>query len=203
MIADWRKAWGQGDFPFLFVQLAPYMYDRQNKQNTGQLAELWEAQLKTLTASPNTGMAVTTDIATVGDIHPPNKQDVGLRLALWALATTYGQSDLVYSGPLYESSAIEDNKIRIKFKHTGGGLQAHGDKPLSHFQIAGEDQRFVAATAEIDGETVVVSSPDVPKPVAVRFGWEDTAEPNLFNKAGLPASPFRTDTFPMVTAGKR
>jgi sialate O-acetylesterase len=203
MIADWRKAWGQGDFPFLFVQLAPYMYDRQNKQNTGQLAELWEAQLKTLTASPNTGMAVTTDIATVGDIHPPNKQDVGLRLALWALATTYGQSDLVYSGPLYESSAIEDNKIRIKFKHTGGGLQAHGDKPLSHFQIAGEDQKFVAATAEVDGETVVVSSPDVPKPVAVRFGWEDTAEPNLFNKAGLPASPFRTDTFPMVTAGKR
>ena len=203
MIADWRKTWGQGDFPFLFVQVAPYQYDRQNKQNTGQLAELWEAQLKTLAVSPNTGMAVTTDIATIGDIHPPNKQDVGLRLALWALATTYGKSDLVYSGPLYESMAIEDNKIRIKFKHVGGGLQAHGDKPLSHFQIAGEDQKFVPATAEIDGETLVVSSPDVPKPVAVRFGWDDIAEPNLFNKAGLPASPFRTDTFPMVTAGKR
>ncbi|MEX2174893.1 MAG: sialate O-acetylesterase [Pirellulaceae bacterium] len=201
MIADWRKSWGQGDFPFLFVQLAPYAYNRD--KNTGQLAELWEAQLKTLAASPNTGMAVTTDIATTDDIHPPNKQDVGLRLALWALATTYGKTDLIYSGPLYESQAIEENKIRIHFKHAAGGLAAHGEKPLSHFQIAGEDQQFVAATAEIDGETLVVSSPDVAKPVAVRFGWEDTAEPNLFNEAGLPASPFRTDSFPMVTAGKK
>jgi sialate O-acetylesterase len=204
MIADWRGSFGQGDFPFLFVQLAPYQYGRQQgTQNTGQLAELWEAQLKTLSASPNTGMAVTTDIATVGNIHPPNKQDVGLRLALWALGTTYGKSDLVYSGPLYESMAVEDNKIRVKFKHAGGGLSAHGDKPPSHFTIAGDDQKFVPATAQIDGETIVVSSPDVAKPVAVRFGWEDTAEPNLFNKAGLPASPFRTDSFPMVTAGKR
>jgi len=203
MIADWRKSFGQGDFPFLFVQLAPYMYDRQNKKNTGQLAELWEAQLKTLTASPNTGMSVTTDIATITDIHPPNKQDVGLRLALWALGTTYGKSDLVYSGPLYDSMAIEDARIRIKFKHTGGGLVAPSEKPLTHFQIAGEDQKFVPSKAEIDGETIVVSSPEVPKPAAVRFAWEDTAEPNLFNKAGLPASPFRTDSFPMVTAGRR
>lgn len=201
MIGDWRKSFGQGDFPFLFVQLAPYAYDKA--KNTGQLPELWEAQLKTLTASPNTGMCVTTDIATTNNIHPPNKQDVGLRLALWALGTTYGKSDLVYSGPLYESMAVEDNKIRIKFKHATGGLAAHGDKPLSHFTIAGEDQKFVPANAEIDGETVVVNSPDVAKPVAVRFGWEDTAEPNLFNKANLPASPFRTDSFPMVTAGKR
>ena len=200
MIADWRKSFGQGDFPFLFVQLAPYAYNKQ--MNTGQLPELWEAQLKTLTASPNTGMCVTTDIATVNDIHPPNKQDVGLRLALWALANTYGKSDLVYSGPLYESHAIEDNKIRIKFKH-GAGLKLNESKPGQHFTIAGEDQKFVPATATIDGETVVVTSPDVPKPVAVRFGWTDTSEPNLFNGAGLPASPFRTDTFPMVTAGKR
>ena len=203
MIADWRRSFGQGEFPFLFVQLAPYQYDRQNKTNTGQLAELWEAQLNTLDASPNTGMAVTTDIATITDIHPPNKQDVGLRLALWALATTYGKKDLVYSGPLYDGMAVEDARIRIKFKHTGGGLVAQSDKPLSHFQIAGEDQKFVPAKAEIDGEAVVVSSPEVPKPVAVRFAWEDTAEPNLFNKAGLPASPFRTDSFPMVTAGRR
>ncbi len=201
MIGDWRKSFGQGDFQFLFVQLAPYAYDKA--KNTGQLPELWEAQLKTLAASPNTGMCVTTDIATINDIHPPNKQDVGSRLALWALGTTYGKSDLVYSGPLYESMAVEDNKIRVKFKHTAGGLVAHGDKPLSHFTIAGEDQKFVPATATIDGETLVVSSPDVAKPVAVRFAWEDTAEPNLFNKAGLPASPFRTDSFPMVTAGKR
>ena len=142
------------------------------------------------------------DIADLKDIHPANKQEVGRRLALWALANTYGK-DVVFSGPLYESMAVEGNKIRIKFKHADGGLAAHGDKPLSHFTIAGEDQKFVPATAEIDGETVVVSSPDVAKPVAVRFGWSDTAEPNLFNKAGLPASPFRTDQFPMVTAGRR
>jgi sialate O-acetylesterase len=204
MIADWRKAFGQGDFPFLFVQLAPYQYGKgQNISNTGQLAELWEAQLKTLSVSPHTGMAVTTDITTIGDIHPKNKQDVGLRLALWALGTTYGKSDLVYSGPLYDSMAVEDGKIRLKFKHVGSGLTASGDKPLSHFQIAGEDQKFVPATAEIDGETIVVSSPEVSKPVAVRFGWDDVAEPNLFNKEGLPASPFRTDNFPMVTAGRK
>jgi sialate O-acetylesterase len=201
MIADWRKSFGQGDFPFLFVQLAPYKYDKA--KSTGQLPELWEAQLKTLAASPNTGMCVTTDIATLNDIHPPNKQDVGLRLALWALATTYNKSDLAYSGPLYDSMAVEGNKIRIKFKHAAGGLTAHGDKPLSHFTIAGDDQKFVPAMAEIDGETLLVSSPDVPKPAAVRFGWDDWAEPNLFNKADLPASPFRTDSFPMVTAGRK
>jgi sialate O-acetylesterase len=200
MIADWRKSFGQGDFPFLFVQLAPYAYNKQ--MSTGQLPELWEAQTKTLTASPNTGMCVTTDIATINDIHPPNKQDVGARLALWALANTYGKSDLVYSGPLYDSMAIEDNKIRVKFKHAAG-LKLSDSKPGQHFTIAGEDQKFVPATATIDGETVVVTSPDVPKPVAVRFGWTDTSEPNLFNGAGLPASPFRTDSFPMVTAGKR
>jgi sialate O-acetylesterase len=200
MIADWRKSFGQGDFPFLFVQLAPYAYDRA--KNTGQLPELWEAQVKTLTASPNTGMCVTTDIAPTNNIHPPNKQDVGARLALWALANTYGKSDLAYSGPLYESQAIEDNKIRIKFKHAAG-LKLSESKPGQHFTIAGEDQKFVPATATIDGETVVVTSADVPKPVAVRFGWTDTSEPNLFNGAGLPASPFRTDSFPMVTAGKR
>lgn len=200
MIADWRKSFGHGDFPFLFVQLAPYAYNKQ--MNTGQLPELWEAQVKTLTGSPNTGMCVTTDIATINDIHPPNKQDVGLRLALSALANTYGKSDLVYSGPLYESHAVEDNKIRIKFKHAAG-LKFDPSKPGEHFQIAGEDQKFVTAKAEIDGETIVVSSLDVPKPAAVRFGWTDTSEPNLFNGAGLPASPFRTDTFPMVTAGKR
>jgi sialate O-acetylesterase len=200
MIADWRKSFGQGDFPFLFVQLAPYAYNKQ--MSTGQLPELWEAQTKTLAASPNTGMCVTTDIATINDIHPPNKQDVGARLALWALANTYGKQDVVYSGPLYESMAIEDNKIRIKFKHAAG-LKLSDSKPGEHFTIAGEDQKFVPATATIDGETVVVTSPDVPKPVAVRFGWTDTSEPNLFNGAGLPASPFRTDSFPMVTAGKR
>ena len=138
-------------------------------------------------------MAVTTDIATIGDIHPPNKQDVGKRLALWALANTYGKKELVYSGPLYESMAVEGDKIRIKFKHTAPGLAARDGKPLSWFSIAGEDKQFHAAMATIDGETVVANSPKVPNPVAVRFGWNQIAEPNLGNKAGLPASPFRSD----------
>ena len=197
MISDWRKSFGQGDFPFLFVQLAPYRYNGQDPRNC---AELWEAQLKTL-AVPNTGMAVTVDIGDVKDIHPKNKQEVGRRLALWALAKTYGKQ-VVYSGPLYESHSVEGNKIRIRFQHTGGGLAARDGKPLSHFEIAGADEKFVPATATIDGGALVVSSDQVEKPVAVRFAWTDTSEPNLMNQEGLPASPFRTDTFKMATAGK-
>ena len=197
MIGDWRKRFGQGDFQFLFVQLAPYKYGHDPKL----LAEQWESQLKTL-ATPNTGMCVTTDIGNVTDIHPKNKQEVGRRLALWALGTTYGKPGLVYSGPLYESMAVENNQIRLKFKHVGGGLVADGGKPLalSHFTIAGEDQNFVPATAVIENDTVVVSSDKVPKPVAVRFAWDQTAEPNFFNKEHLPASPFRTDDFRLLTA---
>ena len=197
MIADWRKQFGQGDFPFLFVQLAPYNYGPPHLA----LAEQWESQLKTLSVA-NTGMCVTWDIGNVKDIHPKNKQDVGKRLALWALANTYGKSDVVFSGPLYESSAVEGNKIRIKFKHAAGGLASKEDQPLTHFQIAGEDQKFVDAKATIDGETVVVESEQVAAPKAVRFAWHGLAEPNLFNKAGLPASPFRTDDWPLTTAGK-
>lgn len=202
MIGDWRKLWKQGDFPFYFVQLAPYKYDKN--KDALELPELWEAQTKTLTAAKNTGMAVTTDIGDLNDIHPKNKQDVGLRLALWALAKDYGKQDLVYSGPLYESSAIEGNKIRVKFKHAAGLMAKSGEPQL--FTIAGEDKKFVPANAVIDGETVVVSSDEVAKPVAVRYGWSEWAEPekyNLYNKAGLPASPFRTDDFPQVTAGRK
>ena len=156
------------------------------------------SQLKTLSLK-NTGMCVTTDIATVGDIHPPNKQDVGRRLALWALANTYEKTSLPFSGPLYDSMAVEGNKVRIKFKH-GGGLHARGNKGLlTHFTVAGEDQKFVDAKATVDGETVVVESDQVAKPVAVRFAWNELAEPNLFNGARLPASPFRTDDFPLLT----
>lgn len=203
MIADWRKRFGQGDFPFLFVQLAPYKYDGKWENGvysgSNKLAELWDSQLKTL-AVPNTGMCVTTDITNVNDIHPKNKQDVGKRLALWALANSYDKKDLVYSGPLYESHEIEGNKIRIKFKH-GSGLVAKDEKQLTHFQIAGEDQKFVDAKATIEGDTLVVSSSEaVPKPAAVRFAWNAVAEPNLFNKAGLPASPFRTDSWKLTTA---
>ena len=195
MIADWRKQFGQGDFPFLFVQLAPYNYGPPHLA----LAELWDAQVKSLSV-PSTGMCVTWDIGDVNDIHPKNKQDVGKRLALWALANTYGKSDVVYSGPLYESMAVEGNKIRIKFKHAAGGLASKEDKPLTHFQIAGEDQKFVDAKATIDGETVVVESDQVAAPKAVRFAWHGLAEPNLFNKTGLPASPFRTDDWTLTTA---
>lgn len=197
LIQDWRKRWGLGDFPFYFVQLAPFRYRNADPRNC---AELREAQRLTLRL-PNTGMAVTMDIGDVNDIHPTNKQEVGRRLALWALAKTYGK-DIVYSGPLYREAKTEGNKIRIFFDHVDGGLVVKGPE-LTHFQIAGADGEFKPAKAVIDGETVVVWSDEVPNPVAVRFGWSDDAEPNLFNAAGLPASPFRTDNFPLVTAGRK
>ncbi|MBC8875945.1 MAG: sialate O-acetylesterase, partial [Planctomycetes bacterium] len=174
--------------PFYFVQLAPYRYGG----DPTRLAGIWEAQLATLCV-PNTGMAVTVDIGNVRDIHPRNKQDVGKRLALWALAKDYGKSDLVYSGPLYKSMKADGSKICISFDHVGSGLVSRDGEPLSHFTIAGEDKNFVEAKAEIDGDTVVVCAESVAAPVAVRFGWHQEAEPNLSNKEGLPASPFRTD----------
>ncbi len=195
MITDWRAKWQQGDFPFLFAQLAPFRYGNRHPESE---AELWDSQFKTLSL-PNTGMAVLTDIGNTQNIHPANKQEVGRRLALWALANTYDQ-ELVYSGPLYKSMKVEGDKIRLMFNHTGGGLMAK-DGDLTYFTIAGKDQKFVPAKAVIDGDTVVVSSDEVKQPVAVRFGWTDTAEPNFFNKSGLPASPFRTDDFKLRTAG--
>jgi sialate O-acetylesterase len=182
MIADWRKQWGQGDFPFIFVQLAPYGYS-----DGRQVAELWDAQLKTLRSVRNTGMAVITDIGNNTDIHPKNKQDVGLRLALWALADTY-EKDVVKSGPLYRRKESDGSTIRIEFDFADG-LKSRDGKPLTDFTIAGEDGEFVPATAEIDGDTVVVTSDAVKQPVAVRFGWGNTVNPNLVNGAGLPASP--------------
>jgi sialate O-acetylesterase len=202
MIADWRTLWGQGDFPFYFVQLAPYKYDKN--RDAQELPELWEAQLKTLEVSKNTGMAVTTDIGDLNDIHPTNKRDVGERLARWALAKDYGQ-EVVYSGPLYESMSVEGNKVHLKFKHADGLKTKGGDAPKL-FTIAGKDKQFVPAQAKIEGDSVVVWSDEVKEPAAVRYGWSEWAEPadyNLFNEAGLPASPFRTDDFPMVTAGRR
>ncbi len=188
LINGWRSVWGQGDFPFLYVQLAPYKYGPTDPQFL--LPQIWEAQTKVL-GMKNTGMAVTTDITNLTDIHPMNKQDVGKRLALWALAKTYGKSDLVYSGPLYKSMKVEGNKVRIEFDHAGG-LKSRDDKPLSWFTIAGKEGDFVEATATVDGNSVVVSSDKITEPAAVRFGWDQLAEPNLMNAAGLPASPFRT-----------
>jgi sialate O-acetylesterase len=199
LIADWRTRWGQGDFPFYFVQLAPFRYGNLDPE---LLAELWEAQLETLRNVPQTGMVVTTDIATTHDIHPPNKQDVGKRLALWALAKVYGHDDLAFSGPIYKSHEAQGDTIRLAFDHAGG-LAARDGGELTDFTIAGNDQKFVPARAQIEGNEIVVSSPDVHEPVAVRFAWYDTAGPNLVNENGLPASPFRTDDWQLKTHGAR
>ncbi len=188
LISGWRSVWNNPEMPFLFVQLAPYNYGGDPER----LPLIWEAQEKTLDVS-NTGMAVITDIGNTKDIHPRNKQDVGKRLALWALAKTYGQEGMVYSGPRYKSMKVEGNKVRISFDSVGGGLVSRDNLPLSWFTIAGADKKFVPAVAEIEGDSVVVSSIKVNEPAAVRFGWHQLAEPNLVNKEGLPISPFRTD----------
>lgn len=191
LINGWRTVWGEGDFPFYYVQLAPYRYGG-NPVKPELLAEIWEAQTASLSI-PNTGMAGTMDIGNVVDIHPTNKQEVGRRLALWAFAKTYGFKDIVYSGPIYKSMKTDGNKIIIDFDYTGAGLASRDNKPLTWFEIAGADKKFVKAQAKISGNTVIVSSPNVLKPQSVRFGWNEEAEPNLMNKEGLPASPFRTD----------
>lgn len=201
MIGDWRQRWGQGDFPFLFVQLAPWDYDKNNPDS--RLAELWEAQLKTLKSVPNTGMAVTTDIGDVKDIHPKNKQEVGRRLALWALAGTYGKKDVDCCGPLFSHVIVDGNKLRVHFHGAEGGLQVKDDKTLTLFQIAGADGKYVPAKAVIDGETVVLEAAQVERPAMVRFAWDETCEPALLDASGLPASPFRSDNLPLVTAGAR
>jgi sialate O-acetylesterase len=201
MIKDWRKGFDQGDFPFLFVQIAPFNYNRSADADKSPCAELWEAQALTLSTVPNTGMAVTTDIGNLTDIHPKNKQEVGRRLALWALAKTYGKADLEYSGPLYKAAKVDGGSIRLSFDH-GKGLKSANGKALSHFTVCGEDKKFVEAEAQVVGEEIVVKAASVAKPVAVRFAWREDAEPNLVNGAGLPASPFRTDSFPAVTQDK-
>ncbi len=193
MIRDWRRAWGEGDFPFLFVQLAHFI---QNFGPKSSWAELREAQSMTLSL-PKTGMAVAADIGDPYDIHPKNKQEVGRRLALAAEAIAYGRR-VVYSGPVYDSMTKEDGSIRLKFKDVDGGLVTKGGS-LRGFEIAGQDRKFVLAEAKIDGETVVVQSSKVLRPVAVRYAWADNPDCTLYNKAGLPASPFRTDDWPGVT----
>lgn len=193
LIRTWRRDWGQGDFPFLFVQLANFMA-RRAEPSESAWAELREAQLRTLSEVPRTAMAVAIDLGEEKDIHPRNKQDVGRRLARAALGTVYDRA-VVYSGPLYDGMKVEEDRIRVFFKHVGGGLEARGGK-LAGFAVAGADRKFVWAEAEIDGETVVVRHPSVPAPVAVRYAWADNPEATLYNKEGLPASPFRTDDWP-------
>ncbi len=200
MIKCWWDDWDQGDFPFLFVQLANFM-EVKDTPGESAWAELREAQLMTLDL-PYTGMAVTIDIGDAKDIHPKNKQDVGKRLALWALAKTYGRR-VAYSGPLYQSMETNEGKIILHFDHCAGGLVAQGGEPLKGFAIAGEDRKFVWADAGIQGDTVVVSSKEIAAPVAVRYAWADNPVCNLFNKAGLPASPFRTDTWAGTTVNNK
>ena len=203
LIADWRKQLGEGsEFPFYFVQLAPFRYGNQPPE---ALPEVWDGQLKTFKSVPRTGMVVTTDIGNTKNIHPKNKQEVGRRLALWALANEY--SDLcqspptIVSGPIYDSMKVVDDYIELTFSHVGDGLEARGGTELTFFTICGEDRQFQPAQAEIVDGKIRVRAEGITKPVAVRFGWVDTAEPNLFNSAGLPASPFRTDDFPLRSEG--
>jgi len=195
LIRDWRRAWGRGDFPFLFVQLANFMA-RAAEPGDSAWAELREAQALTL-ALPRTGMAVAIDIGEANDIHPKDKQDVGLRLARWALADTYGRP-LVTSGPLFDSLAVEGAALRLRFRHAAGLRSADGRAPHG-FAVAGPDRRWRWAEARVVGETLLVSTPAVPKPVAVRYAWGDNPEATLQNGEGLPASPFRSDDWPLLT----
>ena len=191
LIKSWRKDWKE-NLPFYFVQIAPH-----RQQNP----EIREAQLLTFKAIPNTGMAVITDWGDSVDIHPRNKEVVGERLALWALAKNYGKKDIAYSGPVYQSMKIEGSKIILHFDFINGGLKAGGGD-LKEFTIAADNQKFVPAHAIIKGNKVVVWSDEISKPVAVRFAWKNLMHPNFYNGKGLPASPFRTDSWPGETFGE-
>ena len=205
MIGCWRKTLAEGrPMPFLFVQIAPFRYQSAPPE---ALPEIWDAQLKTFRTVENVGIVVTTDIGNIRDIHPGNKQDVGDRLANWAMEKCYRDlrpadaAPFHHCGPIYRSCRVEGSLIRIEFD-SAIGLKTRDDQPPTHFIICGSDEKFVSAVARIDGETVIVEAPQVLEPVAVRFAWTDTAEPNLINAAGLPASPFRTDDFKLLSNDK-
>jgi sialate O-acetylesterase len=208
LIRNWRQDWGQGDFTFLAVQLAPW--DRNKKRSLEAIianfgdsdwAELREAQLLSTKVLPSVGLAVITDLGDKDDIHPTRKEPVGARLALLARGIAYGEK-IERSGPLYRGMQIKGDKVVLSFDAVAGGLEARGGR-LRGFAICGEDRKFVWANAEIDNGKVIVSSPEIPKPIAVRYGWADYPVVNLFNRAGLPASPFRTDGFELTTAPKK
>jgi sialate O-acetylesterase len=189
MIKSWRDKWKQGEFPFYYVQIAPYNYGSEGSEKAAILRESQRLAMKL----PNTGMVVTSDIGNVNNIHPANKQDVGERLALWALNKNYRKKNLVFSGPLYKNISVEENIIKVNFDNVGSGLYCP-DKKLTYFEIAGEDGAYYPAKATIKENQVVVSSLKVRQPVNVRFGWSDAAVPNLFNKEGLPAASFSSET---------
>lgn len=194
LINSWRTAW-RYDFSFYFVQLPPLLYSvtRSNWVHSPEVEPIfWEAQTASLVL-PNTGMIVTTDIGDPRNIHPPDKKDVGERLALWALAENYGRTDIVPSGPLFRGITIKGNQAILHFDYVGGGFVSRDGKPLDWFEIAGADGHFFPAKATVRGHAVVASSSEVPHPSVVRFAWSEAATPNFFDKAGLPAVPFRSD----------
>lgn len=195
LVDSWRAAWGQGDFPFYFAQLAPYTYTKRTdpmKHTPQDLPMLWEAQVMSLKLA-NTGMAATIDLSPdFGDIHPPDKWTVGHRFALIALSNVYKVPGLVISGPQYRWVEFRDGKARVRFDYSDG-LKSRDGQSLNTFEVAGRDRKFVPAKAIVDGTTILVSSEQVPLPEEVRFGWSETAQPNLVNGDGLPAIPFRTD----------
>ena len=200
LIRNWREATHESDLEFLIVQL-PNHGAIPDQPTKSAWAELREAQLMTLKEVRNTGLAVTIDVGDPKDLHPHRKREVGDRLALWALGTVY-KEDVEYSGPLYESVEFTGAEARLHFTHLGKGLTAKDDAVLRGFAVAGADHKFHWANARIDGDTVVVTSPDVTNPVAVRYAWGDSPICNLFNQDGLPASPFRSDDWPGITDGK-
>jgi sialate O-acetylesterase len=201
MVKGWESVIQQDDLSFYFVQIAPFPYstkfkNRNKEINTESLPRFWDAQTACLDAIPDCGMVVITDITgNVNDIHPRNKRDVGARLARWAMAKNYGDSNMVYSGPKYKTMSAKGKQAILEFDYSGSGLKSLDGKPLSQFMIAGGDKKFVEATAKVVGNTVVVEAAGVDKPTAVRFGWEETVIGNLGNQEGLPAIPFRTDSW--------
>jgi sialate O-acetylesterase len=201
MIQSWRKAWDQGDFPFYIVSLANFT-PVKDQPGDSDWAELREAQTLTANTVPNAGQSITIDIGEANDIHPRNKQEVGRRLALVALAKTYGKP-VSHSGPTYDSMKIEGDTVRLTFKNTDGGLISKGGDTLKGFAVAGEDRAWHWADAKVEGNSVLVRSSQVPKPVAVRYAWANNPVCNLYNGAGLPAVPFRTDDWKGITADAR
>jgi sialate O-acetylesterase len=197
LVGGWRTLWHEGNFPFYFVQIAPYRYlkdEAKYSPDTDSLPPFWLQQSQAARQIKNTGMAVTTDLVDdLNNIHPRNKQEVGHRLALLARHQTYGQKSLVSSGPAFRKIKLSENKAVLKFDHADGGLVSRDNQPLTWFTIADADGKFVPADAKIVDDTVEVSAAGVEKPVAVRFAWNQIAQPNLANRAGLPAEPFRTD----------
>ena len=192
LIHNWRDKWGQGDFPFLFVQLPNFM-EAKDQPSQSNWALMREVQLNTLT-EPNTGMAIAIDLGEWNDIHPLNKKDVGYRLSLAAQKVAYKDDQIMYSGPIYKAMQIKKSKIILSFDHIGSGLISKDGKELKRFEIAGADKKFVWAKATIKNNKIIVWHESIQNPVAVRYAWSDNPEEaNLYNKEGLPASPFRTD----------